>query len=140
VLLIGVDPGTKTGLAGWDKPLQKFEFIKTLKIHRAIQVVFDLWHLKRPIKVFVEDARLRVWFGKIKSEKEDRARLQGAGSIKRDCVIWEDFLTDYKIPFVMIPPKGNKTKLDANTFARMTGWKERTSEHSRDGGMLVFKR
>lgn len=38
----------------------------------------------------------------------------------------------------MVPPKNNKTKLDATKFKQITGWKERTNEHGRDAAMLCF--
>ena len=84
--------------------------------------------------VRIEDARQRRWLG-----NKGREALQGAGSIKRDATIWEDFLTDKKIPFEMVAPSRNSTKLSAEVFKRLTGWQGRTSEHSRDAAMLVFK-
>jgi hypothetical protein len=86
-------------------------------------------------KIFVrfEDARLRKWFGNAGREK-----LQGAGSIKRDCVIWNDFLTRKQIPFEAVAPKNNKTKLSSKAFKEITKYEGKTSEHSRDAAMLVF--
>lgn len=42
------------------------------------------------------------------------------------------------INFEMVAPKDNITKTKADYFKRLTGWTKRTSEHSRDAGMLVF--
>ena len=65
---------------------------------------------------------------------------QGTGSVKRDCNIWEEFLKDCKIPYEAVPPCRNVTKTTAASFARITKWKGRTSEHSRDAAMLVWNR
>lgn len=62
----------------------------------------------------------------------------GAGSIKRDAKIWQDFLEDGKYNFEMVAPKNNTTKLRADVFSKMTNWKDKTNEHSRDAAMLVF--
>ena len=84
-----------------------------------------------------EDARHRTWFGK---DKNISAKLQGAGSIKRDCSIWEDFLQDYEIPFRAVPPQKGCTKWTEEYFKMVTGWKGKTSSHSRDAAVLVFGR
>ena len=64
--------------------------------------------------------------------------MQGAGSIKRDAKIWEDFLMDIGVNHEMISPAKNRTKLKADTFKTYTGWENPTNEHSRDAAMLVF--
>lgn len=102
-------------------------------IHEALEKI-NRWHGKET-KIFVriEDARKRTWFG-----NAGREQLQGAGSIKRDCKIWEDFLTDNNIPFELVAPKNNKTKINASVFKKITRWQVQTNEHSRDAAMLVF--
>lgn len=138
---IGIDVGTHTGLAVWDS--DRFTIIETLPIHAALLRVKELFdryaHNGNGVTVYFEDARQRTWFPKMTAAK-DRARLQGAGSVKRDSTIWEDALTDWGIPFVAVAPKNNLTKMTAQYFARLTGWKGRTSEHARDAAMLVFGR
>lgn len=133
-IVIGIDSGVNTGLAVWDAAEKALIDVKTVKIHKAMEIVLTT-HELNPDKVFVrvEDARKRKWFG-----KAGREQLQGAGSIKRDAAIWEDFLTDHKIPFEMVAPKNNKTKVNADHFKRLTGWKERTNEHARDAAFLCF--
>lgn len=135
--IIGIDTGTHTGFAMWDTKGQCFVEISTLKMHQALLRVFSM--REEIACVYFEDARLRKWYGKLTAQ-QDRARQQGAGSIKRDCNIWEEFLTDEGIPFRAIAPKANRTKLNAAQFQMFTGWTKKTSEHARDAAMLVFKR
>lgn len=106
----------------------------TVKIHVAMAAV-KTWHETNATEVMVrvEDARKRKWFG-----DAGRSQLQGAGSIKRDAKIWEDFLTDLGVEFEMVAPKNNRTKLNAEMFKRMTGYMGASSEHARDAAMLVF--
>lgn len=133
--IIGIDPGVKTGLSVWDSNSKKFENIQTVPIHDAMDFIRNLEKglLISTMYVRIEDARQRKWFG-----NAGREQLQGAGSIKRDCKIWEDFLIDLGIEFEMVAPKNNKTKLDAKKFAQVTKWEARTSEHARDAAMLCF--
>lgn len=134
---IGIDPGKDTGVAIWDTEKKNFYLIKTMQIHEAL---LNVWVFRgRGAEVYFEDARQRKWFN-THSEEEDRARLQGTGSVKRDSTIWEDALNDWGIPFHAVAPKHNTTKMTAEFFRALTGWKGRTSEHSRDAAMLVFGR
>ena len=134
MLIVGLDTGTHTGFAVWDKDKRVLTELTTLKIHRAMDRVKELSY-SNDIVVYFEDARLRTWFG-----SAGREALQGAGSVKRDCSIWEDFLTDLGVEFHPVAPKNNATKLNAAFFSKITGWKGRTSEHARDAAMLVFNR
>ena len=136
MICIGIDPGTKTGVAVWDTEGEKFLSVETLPIHRALADVLE-WHYKTgDLQVVFEDARQRTWFGK----GDTYAKLQGAGSVKRDCSIWEDFCKDYGIPYWAKPPVKGATKVSADYFKMVSHWTGRTSEHSRDAAMLVIGR
>lgn len=140
-LLIGIDPGTKTGFAVWDRTINAFTEVKRFPIHAALLRVKEIAN-RYPdgaVAVVFEDARLRKWYG-THTAKKDRAKLQGAGSVKRDSKIWEDALRDWNIPFAKVAPKDNITKMDAEPFRRLTGYTGRTNEHGRDAAMLVYGR
>ena len=85
------------------------------------------------IEVRFEDARLRTWFA-----NKGREALQGAGSIKRDCLLWETWLQSRGVPYKAIKPAAGATKWDAAKFQRITGWTKRTNEHARDAALLCF--
>ena len=139
MIYIGIDPGTHTGMAVWDSGEGRFLSLETLPIHRAMNSVL-YWNMRErnDIQVVFEDARLRKWYGR--TESEVRRKIQGAGSVKRDCAIWEDYLKDYGIPFLTVKPGRVATKVTPSWFKTLTGWEGRTSEHSRDAAMLVFGR
>lgn len=86
-----------------------------MKIHEAMDQVMaysgDLTFVR------VEDARKRYWFG-----NSGREKLQGAGSVKRDSQIWDDFLTYKRINHEMVAPNNNTTKLDSDVFSKLTKW------------------
>lgn len=131
---IGIDTGTHTGLAVWDDKKRELVSLETLPIHKALSRVLAISGSEDVFVIF-EDARQRTWFGK---DRNTNAKLQGAGSIKRDCSIWEDFLKDYEIPFRAVPPIKGGTKLSEEYFKLITHYQGRTSNHSRDAAMLVF--
>ena len=99
MIYIGIDTGVHTGIAVWDNKQRSFECVDAVKIHQAMKTVSDRAKecLEQGVRlcVRVEDPRQRTWYETNKmSREEERKRLQGVGSVKRDASVWEDFLTD----------------------------------------------
>ena len=132
---IGIDPGTHTGLAVWDDKKRELTSLETLPIHKALARVLAISGSDEVFVIF-EDARQRTWFGK----GDTNAKAQGAGSVKRDCSIWEDFCKDYGIPYWAKPPGKGMTKVTSDYFRTISGYQGRTSNHARDAAMLVIGR
>lgn len=141
--LIGLDPGTNTGLAIWDAIERRFVRLETLGIVTAMAelVQFLRYHgAMTDCAFYIEDARQRQWLPRERNLSEYRGKLMGAGSVKRDCAIWEEFAIYYGIPLNLVPPRKGLTKWDAETFNKMTGWTGRTSNHARDAALLVWEK
>jgi hypothetical protein len=131
-IYIGIDTGTKTGVAIYNKNNKSLE-LYTMAIYDAITKVIELSKLHN-IYVVVEDARQRKYYG----DNAGIQALQGVGSIKRDCTIWEETMMSKGIDFIMVHPIKGGTKLDANLFKNITGYSNRCSSHARDAAMLVY--
>lgn len=133
---IGIDTGVQTGLCIWDRQEKRIYRLETTKLHHAWELV-KYYYTTNPgdVKVCVEDPRLAV-FGR----RSDLYKAQGAGSVKRDAKAWEDFLKDLGVDFEMVRPDSAITKLDDQTFRKVTGWTGKTSSHARDAAMLVYGR
>lgn len=134
---IGIDTGVNTGMAIYHKG--EFLDIITTDIISALDRIREMSESGLEVKVYIEDARLRKYFGRESREKVE-AKKQGAGSVKRDSKIWDDTLTNLGIEHYMISPKDNSTKMRAEYFKLITGYKGKTNEHNRDAAMLVFQR
>lgn len=135
-IVIGIDTGTNTGFAVWSIDRQCFLGVHSMKIHKALEKVLifknsDTYNL---VCVRVEDARKR---GINPKDKSANRKLQGVGSVKRDSAIWEHFLVDYNIPYEMVSPLQNMTKVSRNVFKMMSGL-DIASEHGRDAACLVL--
>ena len=136
---IGIDTGVNTAVAVWDIRRKQFIHVETTMIHRALLYVWEFMtkceQQGASFYVRVEDARKRNWFG-----PRSEYKLQGAGSVKRDSKIWEDFLSDYRISYEMVAPQRQQglTKMSAAAFKQMTHYTGKTTEHARDAAMLVF--
>lgn len=139
---IGIDPGTTTGMCIYHRPSKK---ICTLQSGSILEMIFFLkgpvwWDRINYGQVFmrIEDARLRKWIPRQKTESSERGRREGAGYVKAHCAVWEDFCVITGIPFELVAPKNNRTKIPAGLFKKLTGWEGRTNGHERDCAMLVF--
>lgn len=136
VYYIGIDPGVATGVAVWDSKNKTFLSVGSMSILEAIDEVSSFLSCvcdKTEVLVRIEDARKRRWFGNAGVE-----RLQGAGSIKRDCSIWEEFVTKNNIKHQLVAPANVRTKLNHAQFSNLTKYTKQTNEHGRDAAMLVF--
>lgn len=134
-ILIGIDTGVHTGFAIWHSDTKYLAEVSTMTITQAMERVKMIADIrgKDNIRLFIEDARQRKWFG-----NTGRERLKGAGSVCREASIWEDWCKEQGFQYRMVPPKNNRTKLSAAQFMALTKWQGRTSEHSRDAACLVF--
>lgn len=128
--IIGIDPGTKTGFAMYDLKEQTWN-IQTTKIHNAMRWVHSA--SSQGCIVIVEDARKRKWFG-----KDAASKVKGAGSVSRDCTIWDDYLSECEIEFRMVHPIKGGTKSNAERVLQEIGYTKRTSEHGRDAAVLAW--
>jgi hypothetical protein len=141
MIALGLDPGVHTGFATWSVTDQRFVTVTALAIHRAMEHVRLSWEsVERDadrLLVIFEDARHhRVYGGR--NRLKGHAVLQGVGSVKRDCSIWEGFLEDLGVPFIAAPPIRGGTKWNSATFARVSGWTKPTNNHARDAAVRVL--
>lgn len=136
--ILGIDPGTHTGVALWNVEAQSFDQVGEMMVHRALEFVASL-NLTGCVPVIFEDARKRTWFGSMDAQqrKYGNAVREGAGAAKRDASIWDDYLEDKAIPYIARAPSAGSTKWDAEKFRRLSRWEHRTNEHARDAGVLV---
>jgi len=130
--VIGIDPGVKTGVGVYIGA--ELVRVETTSIIEAIEIVKS--YSKGEIMVYVEDARMATYG---RRGKDSLAQAQGAGSIKRDCKIWEQELTRLSIPHKMVRPnkQSNQIAENKNMWQKITGWTKRSSEHARDAVMIA---
>lgn len=130
-VMIGIDPGTKTGVAIKCDGL--LMVITTTNIIEAVALVKE-WHGYHgaDMLVRIEDARMRQFFGESGFEK-----WQGAGSVKRDCRIWEKDLIKMGVDYEFVHPKDVKATTAAQ-FKQLTGCIVMTSIHAREAGWLII--
>ena len=128
--MIGIDPGVNTGIAIWDAQQGNLLAVFSATITKAMEYIQETVS-EHPYEcyVIVEDARLRNIY-------RSNDYQQGVGSVKRDCSIWEGYLKENDIPYLMRKPVN--TKVPAAAFASLTKWTIQTNNHARDAAMIVY--
>jgi len=137
-IVIGIDPGVNTGV-GVLTVSGVIVGQRSLKIHDAMEWVYSFAGVaekqQQPLFVVVEDARKCKYIG-----PNGSAARMGVGSVKRDCQIWEEFLTARGINFVLVDPRKNKLKkLKTEQLEKYIGQTlGRCSQHARDAIGLAW--
>lgn len=136
MIVWGIDPGVSTGLAEWNVTARQLVRVETSRIVRAIFELRDrVERGEAPALVMIEDAR-RSRVGRDCATYGKAKRLQGVGSVKRDCTVWLEALEALAVPYSARAP--SNTKIKADQFKALTGWAGRTSNHGRDAAMRVY--
>lgn len=133
---IGIDPGRNTGFAVFNHERRGLN-LRTYKIHEAFLEIVKMLQFF-DVDVVIENPNLWTRF---RDSKEAGARLQGAGSVKRDYSAWVDFLEGFNIPYKSLRPDKTRNSIatDINLFQKITGYTGRCSQHARVAAMLVWK-
>lgn len=87
------------------------------------------------LELVIEDPRGQY----VPYNQREPQRIKGVGSVERDAKLWIEFAEYYGIKYRTVKP-GKYRKIDAKTFANITGWTGRTSEHARAAAMMVFEK
>lgn len=135
-LLIGIDPGTHNGVGV--KRDYGLEQVLTLKTWELLQWLGRTHAVHgSDMHVFIEDPNTWVTYG---SKESAASRAQGAGSVKRSFQVVVEYMEDHGIHFTRTRLQGNLKKMKKDYFNKLTGWKGQSTEHSRDGSMIVFNK
>jgi hypothetical protein len=136
-IYIGIDPGTSTGLAVICAG--NYHIIRTAGIIEAMNMVLyyknNFPDIYGPVSVYCENPYKRIWYG-----DTGRERLQGAGSVKRDFAIWQEFCNYNNLEFTGVAPREIGCEFDRlAVFTAATGWTQRTSQHARDAAKIIYR-
>ena len=148
---IGLDAGINTGFAAMEVHSRTFKELETYQFWEA---TYRLQEYHRQFKdrkidlvVFVEDViankprferKLPDGIRDIEAYKDKMS--QNVGENKAHCKLLIQWCEDRDIPIRRVrPSQASMTKLDPGKFQALTGYTGRTSSHTRDAAMLVFR-
>ena len=137
-LLLGIDPGKRTGLAFYDAEDGTLTRCEALDFWEAVEAVRSA--SDTIAGAVVEDARrvgLYAHRDDLRGRRRDAA-ARSVGEIDAQVRLWLELFERLGIPAATEQP--TRQKWDAETFAALTGWEGRTNEPARDAARLVFGR
>lgn len=133
--VIGIDPGANTGVATiTDGALVKLETV-------APVLLADLLRERKPARVIFEDSRLekRAWNARTKTAYGAAlATARSLGQVDAWCVLIVSVCEALDIPVYGVSPTVKGAKVNADQFARITGWAGKSNEHTRDAAMVAW--
>lgn len=128
MIQIGIDPGVHTGFAVAEDG--KLVRLQTLDFWQAYHTACVLIGEHGSLRVVIEVPKTKAnWHG--------ATAAHNVGRVCREAELLADGLELAGAQVQRVHPSG---KVDAATFARITGWVGRTNEHQRDAGMLAITR
>lgn len=129
---IGIDPGVNTGIAIYD--CSKKQLIECYSS--------DFWNAVNVLKsytnacVFVEMPGTKaVWHTAAKSQAAKNRTAVNVGSVLREAELIIELAIKLHDVIICEPSR----KIDAQLFEKITGWEQKTNQHSRDAAMLIFR-
>ncbi|MEY4427213.1 MAG: hypothetical protein RL535_1511 [Pseudomonadota bacterium] len=132
MMILGVDPGVSTGIAIY----RGGELILLETIHPAYIGGF----INESSGVVFEDSRLqsRVWSAAA-SKAASCKIARNVGEIDAWCRLITELCERKGIPALGISPKAKGAKMDADAFAKLTGWDRRSNQHERDAAAVSWR-
>jgi hypothetical protein len=133
VTLMGIDPGRKTGVA-------VFAGGKLFGLYttdpNGVAAMLDRYN---PERVIFEDSRLtRPTWARSVSPAAMRKIARNVGQVDAWCSQLVDLCAARGIVAHGISPRGKGAKLNAEQFAKATGWTSRCNSHERDACMVAW--
>lgn len=139
MLILGIDPGQNTGVA-------TFTGGKLLKLHTIEpHHLPELIRLTGTKRVIFEDSRLQSHLfsghkpgaGALSAPQKIKI-ARNVGQVDAWCGLIVAVCADLGIPAHGISPRGKGAKLNAAQFECLTGWAEKSNEHTRDAATVAW--
>lgn len=132
-LILGIDPGTNTGLATIkDGRLTALRTIAPLQLHDVIREI-------APERIVLEDSRLQSFVWTTTGTKAAAAKMaRNLGEIDAWCKLIVAVCEQLGVACHSISPAGKGRKIDAADFKRITAWAKSSNQHERDACMVAW--
>lgn len=133
-IVLGIDPGKKTGIALFRKG--KIDYLDTVTPQQILDIIEGAY----PDLVVMEDSRLQTYFARNGQNQRGNAKIaRNVGEIDAQCRQIEALCKENSIRLIMLSPKQKGSKLDKEQFRELTGWAGRSNQHERDAGVLAWR-
>lgn len=133
MLILGIDPGSHTGLATYiGGKLVHLDTIAPVEIAARIELAW-------PTRVVFEDSRLLSYtWTQVKSRPAALKMARNVGEVDAWCKLIVAVCEQFSIQAHGISPKWKGAKVNAERFEQVTGWTGASNEHTRDAAMVAY--
>lgn len=140
-VVVGIDPGTNTGLATLDAQTGAVLAVGSAGPLDTVRQLEALARAGRLAGAYVEDARgLPVYARHGGANRGQRDRIaRSVGQVDGLTGLFVDLLESLDVPVQTVEPS-RAPKWSAETAARVTGWTARCNVHGRDALRIVYGR
>lgn len=134
---IGIDPGKKTGFAAYNIEKDTLD-LQTLDFWDVIREMHIFYNPMTVHEVTVEvPTSKHVWHGKGPNQKSASKVGVNVGGVIREAELLAEGIRRMGFSVRTAHPRG---KVNAAKFKTFTGYQGQTNEHTRDAGLLCFRR
>ena len=132
--ILGIDPGAHTGIAVYrGGTLAELHTVQPVHIAAHIAAI-------KPARVIFEDSRLQSHTWTTAASRGAAAKMaRNVGQIDAWCSLIVAICEHHGIPALGISPLGKGAKLDAEQFAKLTGWEGASNQHTRDAAAVAWQ-
>lgn len=133
-VVLGIDPGVNTGVATYRAG--KLVALDTIEPHQIERFIRSA----APARIVFEDSRLQSHTWTRAATRAAAAKMaRNVGQVDAWCTLITAVCAELGIPAQGISPAGKGAKLNADAFARVTGWTGKSNEHARDAAMVAWQ-
>jgi hypothetical protein len=139
MIVLGIDPGTKTGVARFTNGvLTHLETVDQPKVRDLIRYMHVPGAIEIGLVVFEDSRKTSPVFSRAVSPAAMRKIARNVGMVDAYCKDIEDVCKELNIPCRAVSPKGKGAKVKAQRFEELTGWTKQCSQHARDAAMVAW--
>ena len=132
MVVLGIDPGARTGVAIYRAG--QLDELRTIGPHEIDELLTEL----RPSRVIFEDSRLQSHTWSAAPSRAAAAKMaRNVGEIDAWCRLITAVCERQGIASHGISPKGKGAKLTHEQFVAVTGWAGRSNQHERDAALVA---
>lgn len=136
--IVGIDPGTTTGIALYDRKRNKILIVRSSDFFGAQSFLTDSFPHKDEVKIFVEHPSRFLYDRNAAFENATRDNaLTKMGGNRREAELLAEALKRIGFDEVELVEPVREKKWTQEKFQLFTGKRQRTSQHERDAARLA---
>ena len=134
-MILGIDPGAKTGMAAYQDG--KLKSLHTTDLLGALSFI----KIERPVLVVIEDSTLISHIFTAPGIRHAAAMkvARNIGEVDMACKVIRQVCGDCGIAYNSVSPNDKGEKMKREAFSKLTGWEGDSNQHERDAAIVAWR-